>query len=77
MARKILLEKKEISDTITMKLFITNDESELFVKLDYNNGKVKVSKEKGFKNNSIGSREMEEYIELMGSEKAILEYFNI
>lgn len=60
-----------------VKIFISTDEKELFVNVRYDDGDKKATREKSFKNNVIGSRDMETFINDMTKDNGILSYFNI
>ena len=77
MARRLLLEKSQVNDFIEVKIFISTDEVQLFVNVKYDDGNTKATREKSFKNNAIGSRDMDTFINDMTKDNGILEYFNL
>ena len=77
MARRLLLEKSQINDFIEVKISISTDEKELFVNVHYDDGKKKATCEKMFKNNVMGSRDMDNFITKMTDNNGILSYFNL
>lgn len=77
MARKLLLEKREVDENLLVKVMINDTEENLYVKMIYDDGEKKATCEKTFKNNAIDVNKMENFIEKMSKDGALLEYFGI
>jgi hypothetical protein len=75
--RKLLLEKKEITEDKQITVLISDDEEQLFVKTESVENGMNLTLEKMFKNNAIGNRQMDDHITKMTKENALTEHFNL
>jgi len=75
--RKQMLKNIDVSDFLNIKLFISVDESILFAEIKYDDGDKKAICEKSFKNNMMGLKDMDIFIEKMTNNNGILDYFKL
>jgi hypothetical protein len=77
--RKQTLKTIEYSENLVIKMMISIDESTLYASVNYNDGEKKAACEKSFKNNIMGVKAMETFIEAMTEKEGygILKYFNM
>ncbi|HEX9804387.1 MAG TPA: hypothetical protein VGA67_01790 [Candidatus Dojkabacteria bacterium] len=75
--RKQMLKNIEYSDALKAKLSISADESTLFAEIKYDDGDKKATCEKSFKNNVMGLKDMDIFIEKMTNNNGILDYFKL
>jgi len=72
---KKIIENRQISDKLSHKISITNDEERIFLRVEYNNGSSVV--EKQFQNNSLGLEEMELTAKKLDTEEKVCNYLGI
>jgi len=75
--RKQLLDTIEHSEHLKVKMLISTDETTLFAHINYDDGKQKATIEKGFRNNILGVKAMDSFIDKMVDNDGILDYFNL
>lgn len=69
------IEEKEITDNLTVSVSVSYDEFNIYLNVDYLNGKFTI--EKSFTNNYIGLEELEKAKQQFSSEESVKQYFRI
>ena len=72
---RTVIEKREISDNLTMKLSLSSNEDMVYLNIDYRKGKFTI--EKVFKNNTFDLEEMDKEISGLDSEEKVRLYLNL
>lgn len=75
--RKQLLDTVEHSEALVVKMLISTDETMLFANVKYNDGEKKATIEKSFRNNVLGVKAMDAFIDKMVDDNGILDYFKL
>ena len=75
MTNRVLIEKKQLSDNLLHKISISKDQEDIFLNVDFMNGKFTI--EKSFKNNFGGLHMLETTCEKLDSADKIFRYLRI
>ena len=70
-----VVEKNEITENLKVTISVAIDESEVFLDIDYMDGKYTI--QKSFTNNYIGLEDLERVREEFDSEEKLKTYFNL
>ena len=73
--QKEVIEKLEITDNLTLSTSVTFDELQVYLEVDYMNGKFTV--QKTFNNNYLGLEQLENTKKEFSSEDAAKAYFGL
>jgi len=72
---RITIEKNKLSDNLLHKISVSSDEENVFLVIDYMDGKFVI--EKIFRNNPMGLSEMEAVMESLDDDEKIKKYLKI
>lgn len=73
--QKQVLEKLEVTDSLTLTTSVTFDESQVYLDVSFMEGKFTV--QRTFSNNYIGLEDLEKTIEEFNTEDAVKSYFGL
>ena len=70
-----IIDESKITDNLTLKFMMSNNEETIHLRVDYMNGRFIV--EKSFKNNYLGLERMKEQILKLDTEEKIIKYLRL
>lgn len=74
---KQTIETKQITDNLTHKISISGNESDVYLIVKYNDGKLNLLVEKTFRNNYLGLEQLSDIRQKFSTEQYLFEYLGI